>query len=121
MFSLIATAVVAALPVEYVVDCSGWTGNREAEISWRYQCRDGTVSTGSASCPLRSTAPQLAVAVSIYVRREGWRFEWLNDKVFVVRGSKTSPIKSVTFNGDGWVPAVTRRLTTQPPPQPPKK
>jgi hypothetical protein len=43
-----------------------------------------------------------------------WQFQKVgkpgDETVFIIRGSKSSPIESVTFKGDAWTPTVQRRI-----------
>jgi hypothetical protein len=118
MISFAVIAAVAALPGEYVIDCSGFRpAGAEAAFTYRYECRDGKVLTSIVACDARVSPAQVAVTLTGPLEFSKWQVEMVPGKeaVFVVRGSKTSPIKSVTFTGDGWVPAVTRRIIVPPP------
>jgi hypothetical protein len=125
MFSFILSAVIATLPSEFVVDCSGWPGGKnEVNLTCRYECWDGRVVTDRVA--VYSPGPGTYLVVETLAGTlKSWRFETIGkpggETALVIRGSKTSPIKSVTFNGDGWTPVVTKRLVTQPPPNEPKK
>jgi hypothetical protein len=119
MLALMVIAVINALPVEYVVDCSALRRGREVEVGYRYECLDGSALTNRLATDDHGDA--LADWLMSELKDRGWRFERVADGVFVIRGSKTSPIKSVTFKGDAWVPVVTKRLATGPLPMPPKK
>lgn len=118
MFSLVVSALAASVPVEYVVDCSGWAGNGTAKVTFEYTCWNGDRIATSATCGPRSSGALAVIAFTDAPKFEGWQFSKLgqagHETAFVIRGSKTSPIRSVTFKGDVWVPVVTRRLAVPP-------
>lgn len=128
MIPAFLVAAVAVLPVEFVIDCSGAPAGpgrpvNPFTLSFRYECWDGEVRGEK----LRGTGPTpvlACTALTSEIGDAGWRVEKRgrpgNEEVFIIRGSKDSPIKSVTFKGDVWEPVVTRRLATRPPPGPKK-
>lgn len=123
MFSLLVTAVLAQVPYEYVVDCSTVEHAVKVKnvIALRFEALDGrTIETEMGLNPVL-TGKAVALTITSLLDDCGWRYERIGDGVLVIRGSKASPIKDVTFKGGMWVPAVTRRLATQPPPRDPKK
>ena len=125
MFSYLLSAGLAAAmpPVEFVVDCSTAQTAVRVETKFIFQCetRDGRKAEAEITISPEPSPKAMLLTFESVLEDWGCRFERLGDTAIVVRGSKTSPIKSVTFKGDGYVPLVTRRLATVPPPNPPKK
>lgn len=111
MFSFMATAVIltASPPYEFEVDCSSWQGERLAEIHYRYVARDGQVCKNSIQLFPGSDALDAANGLMGSLKFHGWRFETLDDKRFVIRGSKKAPIRSIQFESDQWVPVYSVR------------
>jgi hypothetical protein len=83
-------------------------------VTFRYQCRDGDTLTTEVVAGPGSTVASLVTAFTVWPEDNGWRFEIPSRSQFVIRGSRTSPIRSVTFKGDVWVPVVTCRVATRP-------
>jgi len=121
---LSALVFVIELPCEYAVDCSGWTGRGQVEFTFRYETRDGRVYMDTGELLPGSNARAALIVFTFGIKREGWDYEKRGEPgretVFVIRGSKKSPIKSVTFEGDVWAPTVQRRILG-PPAKEPKK
>jgi len=115
---LSVVAFVNQLPCEYAVDCSGWMGRGRVEITYRYETRDGRVYTNSGEFLPGSDARTVFLVFTWGIRDEGWDYEKRGEPgretAFVIRGSKTSQIKSVTFEGDTWAPTVQRRILSSP-------
>lgn len=109
---LLLSVVIAALPCEYVVDCSSaeQAVKFEAKLRLRFVTRDGQAIETSAKISPNPTGKVVAVGLTSVLDDCGWRYERLGDGVIVIRGSKTSPIQTVTFASDVWTPVVTRRL-----------
>lgn len=111
MFSFMAAAAIltASPPYEFEVDCSSWQGARLAEIHYKYVARDGRVCRSSIQLFPGSEPLDAAYILSHGLRFHGWRFEMLDQKRFVIRGSKTAPIRSIRFESDQWVPVYSVR------------
>ena len=112
MFLLLAAVVIAAIPCEYVIDCSDWKGQKRSEVTFRYETWDAQTFTGTVELNTDSNAEGAVQVFTLDVSENGWRVEKVGKTGFVLRGSKTSPIKSATFKGDNWVPVVHRRFAT---------
>lgn len=111
MFSFMATAAIltASPPYEFEVDCSSWQGTALAEIHYSYITRAGEICKSSVKL-FPDTEPLGAVVVLTNpLRFHGWRFEMVDRKRFVIRGSKKSPIRSIQFESDQWVPVYAVR------------
>jgi hypothetical protein len=115
LFALsVISTVLFVCPVEYLVNCSGWTGNEKASIRYRYECEDGRVNSGTIEITA-GTKPWLMVfMLTQSEEREGWQFTKLSNPsdptAFLILGSKDSPVRTIAFEGDGWVPTIERRL-----------
>ena len=113
MLQLLLVAVEIVLPVEYVVDCSTCPPNaRMNRFTATFQARDGrrgSIEVFGASSPA-SMSFTLANQLDLW----GWRYERIDNRILVIRGSKTAPIRSVTCVGQAWRPVVYPRFAERP-------
>lgn len=119
----ILLAVVAALPCEYVVDCS--TAEQaikvKAKLLFRCVSQDGRVGEAEITIGLNPTGQLESFTLRGVLDNWEWRYQKVDNTVFVIRGSKVSTVKSVEFDGDVWTPTVTRRFVLPPSPTPREK
>ncbi|HVL13070.1 MAG TPA: hypothetical protein VM529_10925 [Gemmata sp.] len=126
MAALFCVGVIAALgpPVEVVIDCSSWTGAKVTQVRVQFESWDGKVVTDLFECADMTDPTCPRGALRIILRDAGWRFHYLDNYRILVRGSKDSPVLSVSFASDGWAPEfqyVPVRLTPIAPPPREKK
>ncbi|MDB5309441.1 MAG: hypothetical protein JWO38_3643 [Gemmataceae bacterium] len=112
MFTFMASAAVmtATPPTEYLIDCSSWAGKNKVDVSMTFIARDGTKVTDLMQLQPDTHGSAPALGLHYVLRQAGWKYERFDDMRVIVRASKNgSPVRSVKFKSDVWVPEVYRQ------------
>jgi hypothetical protein len=107
---LIILAVEVSLPpTEAVISLATWDGKSTTKLKYRFETRDGKVLDGEVTLLAESgpSGPRFYFSQRLEISR--WRCECLDHYVIVIRGSATSPLRSVSFRSDGWAPVYYYR------------
>ena len=120
---LLTTVELMMPPSEFVVDTSfvDKPVNVETSFTFRFESWDGRSGKGEIFLCGSPSVKGTTVALQSVLDDHGWRYDRLADGILIIRGSKTSPVRKVTFTGKVWTPNVTRRFITPPPANGPKK
>jgi hypothetical protein len=111
MFAAFLTAAVigANLPREAVVSCATWDGLKTTKLQYHFETLDGKVFDGEMELFAGSDPGGPRFALRSLFALNKWRYECLDHYVVVIRGSATSPLRSVSFQSDGWLPVYYYR------------
>lgn len=122
MISFMASAVgtvfaafVATCPSEFLVNCSGYTGKQEINLTYYYETKDGQKHSGSIGVGPGQKPWLIVVMLSEGVERGGWHVQKMCDlddtpNAFLLYGPIRSPVKVVTITGDTWAPTIEHRF-----------
>jgi hypothetical protein len=114
MLQLLLVAVEIVLPVEFVVDCSSCPPNGGMN-SFTATFEDRTGRRGNVTVFLGTSTPaSMSFALAGQLDNWGWSYERIDNRIVVVRGSKTAPVRSVTCVGQAWRPVVYPRFAERP-------
>jgi hypothetical protein len=112
---LLTTGLVAGTPpIEIVIDLSSWHGKVDTRFIVRFEARDGSAIRSRGELPAGTDPGSPRTGLRILLGDNNWQFEYEANFTVIVRGSSSSPVKSVTFWSDGWVPTYILRFATRP-------
>lgn len=100
------TFVLFALPWEYHIDCSGWTGAAVVRFSMRITARDGTVVKAGIEMQPNTTPEDVRAIIWSQLEMVRWRSSEVGKGILVLEGAPKSPIWSVEFTSKDWKPDV---------------
>jgi hypothetical protein len=111
---LLTTGLTAGMPpVEYVVDCTSCPGEGKFALVALFEDRDGRQHRAELILE-RVTPPALVLTLTSGFDDCGWRYELIDNRILVIRGSRTTPVRSVKFVSQVWTPVVYPRFATRP-------
>jgi hypothetical protein len=112
----VAAGLVTGLPVEFVVDLAGVERVKlENRLRFEFASRDGETHSVQMVPSPETKADSLRFTLTAAVLDDlGWQYEMISDEMLVIRGSRTSRVRSVTFTSQVWTPGVYPRLCVRP-------
>lgn len=118
----VTLVILAECPAVYIIDCSNWNGGAgiggRFTVVLRFTCCDGTVLADEIGGDRAVSISTVIECLATSLQGNGWQFDRIGqpgaETTIVVRGSKLSPIKGATFQGNVWVPSVQRRIVGPP-------
>jgi hypothetical protein len=113
--SLLLSTLFLAVPGEYVIDTGMRRVGVETEIVLVVEARDGSQFKIPAGLSFRADSDAyLDVLVSGFQDAPEWQVRMQSKTTFVISGTRTSPIRSLTISSNGWKPDVSWRPTAAP-------